>query len=203
MARRFFRKLVPDEAKMRQNKVLRVFGSTLFNRRLWHLNRHSAALGAASGLFWAWIALPIQTPGAVATAIVGRGNVPLAMAFTWVSNPFTWLFCFWFDYEVGLKLTGAERVGDFKHHLNEIMNSGLVGGMGKAFGFLWDFYPMYVGGVAVGGVFAVGGYVAVRLLWRWHLVRRWRRRHDVRREANPALRLTSGFAHLHRKAAAR
>ena len=200
MPRRFFRKMMPDEAKMRKNRMMRVFGSTLLNRRLWHLNRHSAAWGAASGLFWAWIALPIQTLGAVAMAILGRGNVALAMAFTWLSNPFTWALCFWFDYEVGLRITRAQRVGNFKATLGDIMDSGLIGGMKKAGGFLVEFYPMYVGGVVVGGVFAVLGYVGVRLLWRWHVVRRWHRRHDDRRKTDPALRLTSGLAHLHRAA---
>ena len=200
MARKLFRKFMPDEAKMRQNRALRLFGSTLLARRLWQLNRHSAAWGAASGLFWAWIALPVQTFGAVATAFLGRGNVPLSMALTWVSNPFTWLPCFWLGYVVGAWLLGVEAMhwADFKKVLAEIMDSGLVEGTRRTGSFLVRFYPMYVGGAIIGLVNGALGYVAVRLLWRWHLVRRWNRRHDTRRKANPALRLTSGFAHLHR-----
>src|SRR5688572_3632838 len=100
MARHLFRKIVPSEQTMRQTRSLRVFGNTLLNRRLWHLNRHSTAWGVASGLFWAWIPLPIQTIAAVGMAIAGRGNIALAMAFTWVSNPLTLIPCFLLSYTV-------------------------------------------------------------------------------------------------------
>ena len=202
MPRRFFRKIMPDEAKMRQNWALRLFGSTLLSRRLWVLNRHSVAWGSASGMFWAWIALPIQTVGAVATAVAGRGNVPLGMAFTWISNPLTWLPCFWIDYRLGVWLTRGEPLHwtVFKGKVGDIMSSGLIGGLQKTGGFLVSFYPMYVGGAVIGAVTGTITYFAIRVLWRWNLVRRWHRRHDDRRRVNPALRLTSGFAHLYRRA---
>jgi uncharacterized protein (DUF2062 family) len=136
-------------------------------------------------------------------SLLGRGNVPLAVAFTWVSNPLTWVPCFWLAYLVGLPLTPAEPVEDLKPMIREAMDAGFVAGMWQAGGFLLDnlprLYPMYIGGVILG--FATGGsaYVFVNLLWRIRIVRRWHRRHHERRKLNPKQMLTSGFAHLARR----
>lgn len=204
MARRFFRKIVPSEQTMREIRTMRLFGTTLLNRRLWHLNRHSTAWGVACGLFWAWILLPAQTIAAVACAILGRGNVALAMAFTWVSNPLTMLPCFVVSYYVGLFVTGAEPVHGLKDQMHEAMEAGLVEGVVISCRLLWQnlpqLYPLYVGGIVVGTVSALAGYAAVKLTWRWNIARRWKHRHDTRRGFNPALRISSGFAHLHRLA---
>ncbi len=202
MARRLFRKIVPSEQKMRESRVLRVFGKTLLNRRLWHLNRHSTAWGIGSGLFWAWIALPIQTLGAVAMAIAGRGNVALAMAFTWVSNPLTWVPCFLLSYYVGLKLTGAEPIQGLRQQVRSAMDAGPIEGLSLSAQMLWTdlpkLYPMFIGGFVIGAVTGMIGFATVKLTWRWNIVRRWHNRHQTRRRFNPALRLTSGFAHLAR-----
>lgn len=204
MARRVFRKLMPSEEKLRGNRMLRLFGSTLFAKRLWQLNRHSVAWGVACGIFWAWIAVPLQTLGAVMFALVGRGNVPLAMAFTWISNPLTWVPCFLLAYEVGLFLTGADRVGGFRQQIQAVMGAGVIDGAWDTARFLTNnllrLYPMYIGGVVLGVVTGGIGYAAVHLGWRWHVARRWQHRHEQRRKLNPAHRLTSGFAHLARLA---
>ena len=194
MPRRYFRKLMPPEDALRGNRVLALFGATVLNRRLWQLNRHSSAMGAAAGVFWAWIALPGQTIGAIATAIVGRGNVPLATAFTWVSNPLTWLPCFWLAYEVGLPITPAERI-DVWAVVEPVMHGDLIGGTKRVIADLPRLYPMYVGGALLGAVTGAVTYLSVSLLWKWHVARRWRRRHDQRRTTTP---LNGGFAHLAR-----
>ena len=202
MPRHLFRKIVPSEHKMRQNWVVRLFGATLLSRRFWHLNRHSTAWGVASGLLFAFIPLPIQTIAAVSSAIIGRGNVALAVAFTWVSNPLTWLPCFMLSYRIGRLITGAPAIPNLSEQVKQVMDAGLVDGTGLAMQMLWEdlghFYPLIVGGVVLGMIAAIPAYVLVKLAWRWHVVRRWHTRHHQRRRFNPAQRLTSGFAHLHR-----
>lgn len=204
MARRVFRKLMPDEQQLRGNRMLRLFGSTLFHKRLWQLNRHSVAWGVACGVFWAWIALPIQTIAAALCALIRGGNVPLAMAFTWVSNPLTWVPCFLLAYEVGVVLTGAEHVGGFRQQIETIMGAGLIDGTWMTAKFLTSnllqLYPMYVGGVVIGAMTGGLSYAAVHFGWKWHVARRWKHRHEQRRKLNPAHKLTSGFAHLARLA---
>lgn len=202
MARHLFRKIVPSEQTMHSHRLLRIFGKTLLNRRLWHLNRHSTAWGVGAGLFWAWIGLPIQTIGAAAMAIAGRGNLALAVAFTWVSNPFTWIPCFLLSYYVGLFLTGAEPIHDLRAQIQQAVDAGPIEGIVLSARMLWadlpQLYPLLVGGFAIGTVSGIVGFVVVKLVWRWNIVRRWHSRHQVRTRLNPAQRLTSGFAHLAR-----
>ena len=194
MPRRHFRKLMPAEGAVRDNRLLRVLGSTVLHKRFWQLNRHSTAWGVACGVFWAWIALPLQTVGAVLAAAAGRGNVPLAMAFTWLSNPVTWLPCFWLAYEVGLPLTPAEPI-HVRGLVGDVMDGGPVGGTKLLLAELPRLYPMYVGGVVLGGITGAASYLAVSYFWRWHVARRWRRRHAARGLPE---RFTTGFAHLAR-----
>ncbi len=204
MARRLFRKLMPQERFVSGNPVLRFFGKTILNKRLWHLNRHSAAVGAASGVFWAWICLPVQTLGAVTTAWIGRGNVPLSMAFTWVSNPLTWLPCFWLAYKVGLPFTPAEEI-DIKALIRPLMD-GEWSTAGRL--FLHDLpqlYPMYIGGTILGLMTGGLTYAVVSLMWRWHVGRRWRKRHslfvsDKPRPLSRGIAALSRLRHLKRPA---
>ena len=195
MARKLFRKLMPQERFVSGNPLLRWLGFALHSRRLWHLNRHSAAVGAASGMFWAWICAPVQTIGAVSTAWFGKGNVPLAMAFTWVSNPLTWVPCFWLAYEVGLPFTPATRV-DVRSLVRRIMDGDLSTAFGMFMRDLPQLYPMYIGGVLLGLVTGGLTYGIVSVLWRWHVGRRWRHRHEERRKLNPLAKLSGGIGAL-------
>ncbi|MEM1013848.1 MAG: DUF2062 domain-containing protein [Planctomycetota bacterium] len=201
MARRIFRQLIPVKRAINGgNPLLSLFGSLLLHPRLWHVNRHSAAIGAASGVFWAWICAPVQTVGAFLMSVWGKGNVPIAMAFTWVSNPLTWVPCFWLAYEVGLPLTPAERVDGFGTLVSEAMDAGLIDGFVVTGQFLFEnlpqLYPIYVGGVILGIISASATYVAVNTMWRWHVGRRWRRRHAERSLADRPL--SRGLAALGR-----
>jgi uncharacterized protein len=61
----------------------------------------------AAGLFVAFIPLPIQTICALAVAILLRGNVMIAAACTWISNPITFIPINVMLFRVGQTLTGA------------------------------------------------------------------------------------------------
>ncbi len=198
MPRRYLRKWMPAQSDARKHPLLWMLGSAVFNKRLWHLNRHSAAFGAACGVFWAWICCPVQTVGAVASSFLGRGNVAISMLFTWISNPLTWVPCFWLAYEVGLPLTPAERI-DFRGVVGRVMDGGIVGGTKVLLAELPQLYPMYVGGVLLGIVTGLLAYLLVSVTWRWHVGRRWRKRHAVRQRTNPKLKIGGGLASLARR----
>jgi uncharacterized protein (DUF2062 family) len=135
-------------------------------------------------------------------AIAGRGNIALAMAFTWVSNPLTWIPCFLLSYYLGLFLTGTEQIHGLKQQVQQAMDAGPIDAIPLTARMLWEdlpqLYPLFVGGFAIGAVSGILGFAVVKLTWRWNIVRRWHSRHQHRRRLNPAQRLTSGFAHLAR-----
>jgi len=62
---------------------------TLMNPAIWHLNRRSAAGGAAVGLFVSWLPLPLQMVVAAVLAVILRVHVPVAVVMVWFTNPLT------------------------------------------------------------------------------------------------------------------
>lgn len=100
-----FKKWLPKRHELQQHNSLRCFGPGLFNPQLWHLNRCSVAKGVAAGLLVAFIPLPIQMLSATLIAILLQGNIPIAIAITWISNPFTFLPITFFIYKIGQYIT--------------------------------------------------------------------------------------------------
>ena len=101
MPKKLFKKYLPSAEKIKQQKLINLFGSLLHDGNLWHLNRRSARGAFAVGLFWAWIPMPFQMLAAAATAIPLRVNMPLTLALVWTSNPLTMPIMFYLSYLIG------------------------------------------------------------------------------------------------------
>ena len=68
------------------------------------------ARGLAAGIFCGCFPIfGLQTLVGIALASVVRGNHLLAAAGTWISNPFTYLPLYWFNYQIGALLLGPGR----------------------------------------------------------------------------------------------
>ena len=68
------------------------------------------ARGLAAGIFCGCFPLfGLQTLLGIALATVLRGNHLLAAAGTWISNPFTYVPLYWFNYQLGCRLLGDGR----------------------------------------------------------------------------------------------
>ena len=68
------------------------------------------ARGLAAGVFCGCFPLfGLQTVLGIALASILKGNHLLAAVGTWISNPFTYLPLYWFNYTVGCKLLGQLR----------------------------------------------------------------------------------------------
>lgn len=63
--------------------------SPMFDRELWHPCRETVSSGLAIGLFFAMLPIPGQMILAALGTVKLRGNVPIAIAACWVSNPIT------------------------------------------------------------------------------------------------------------------
>ncbi len=168
MPRKFIKRYMPDHNKIRAHKSLRIFGTLLHDPNLWHLNRRSVSAGIAIGLFVAFLPLPLHMLIAAALAIPLRANLPLAVGTVWINNPFTMVPFYYLGYHLGAGLMGSSAVphaADFNPGIDWLLNEG------------WDILePMMLGGLIVGLICALLGYVGVRLLWRWHVVHRLRAR---------------------------
>ena len=171
--RRQIKKYLPDPSAISDNPWLRPFRSSLLHPRLWHLNRHSAAGAVAAGLFCGLIPGPLQMLGAALCALLFRVNLPLAMFVTLYTNPLTIVPLYVVAYQIGRWLTGttefiappAFNPGDMLAWTQAIQTWMLAAAK-----------PLALGLVVLAASLAIAGYFATRALWRWYLIRHWRRR---------------------------
>lgn len=181
--RKHLRRYLPDPQSLQQHRWLGLLGPALSHPRLWHLNRHSAAGGIATGLFCGLIPGPFQMPGAALCAILFRVNLPLAVVTTLYTNPFTLVPLYLLAYEIGSLFLPQE--GNFVEppqfalatlpQWTRAMGEWMLG-LGK---------PLGLGLLILAVVLALAGYFLIRLAWRIYLIRAWGRRRRVRSAARP------------------
>jgi uncharacterized protein len=181
MPRKYFRKYLPSHESVRGNRYIGILGSTLHHPNLWHLNRRSVAGGVAIGMLCGMIPGPIQMFSAAILAVILRVNLPVAMAATWYTNPFTVVPLYYLAYKIGTLITGdasgaaapppihfsLDNIGDWIWILGEWSMA-----LGK---------PFVVGLCTLGAALSVVSYFAVRGAWRLYIVTAWRQRQRARR----------------------
>lgn len=163
--------MLPHDSTFREHQHLRVLGKRLHEPNLWHLNRRSVAGAVATALFVAWLPIPGQMLVAAIAAVMLKLNLPISVAGVWITNPITIPPMSFVAYQLGAWVMGrpAETVSfelSFRWLLDELGNIGL---------------PILVGAVILGVISALLGHLAVRLLWRLHVVKHWRERKKRRR----------------------
>ncbi|RUO81504.1 DUF2062 domain-containing protein [Idiomarina tyrosinivorans] len=171
MARKFIKRFMPDHEKIRHHKGLKIFGTLLHDANLWHLNRRSASGAFAVGLFYAFVPVPFQMLLAAATAIPLRVNLPLAVGLVWVSNPITMPPLFYLCYLVGSAVL-QQPPSHFQFELSWAWLGESISTIGPAF---------LLGCAIFGTVSSLVGYFGIRWLWRYSVVRAWRKRHNSTR----------------------
>jgi uncharacterized protein (DUF2062 family) len=182
MPRKYFRKYLPDAARVRSHRMIAMFGSLLHDPNLWHLNRESVAGGVAIGLFAGLVPGPFQMLVAALLAVPLRKNLPVALLTTLYTNPFTIVPLYLLAYEYGKLLLGVDHraavVAPFQMDWSHLLDSlrGLTAwslSLGK---------PLAVGLVALALTLAALGYFGVHLAWRAYVVLAWRARKRRRRQ---------------------
>ena len=146
---------------------------------MWHINRRSASLAVALGIFCAFIPVPFQMLIAAAAAIWIRVNILIAVPMVWVSNPVTMGPMYYFCYLVGVEILG-ERAHPFDFELSFawLLNELSV---------IWQ--PFLLGCLVVGLITSVSCFLLVRILWHLHILNhikvRAARLHNRRRRKHP------------------
>jgi len=180
VARKFLRKFLPDGDAVRGNKHLAWLGRWLHHPNLWHLNRDSVAGGVAIGLFAGLVPGPLQMLTAVLLAIPLKKNLPVALATTFYTNPFTIAPLYLLAYGYGRLLLGAGDPSAEVRHFEWDWSHWLDSAEALA---LWAFSlgkPLAVGLVALALTLAAAGYFTVHLVWRAHVLCAWRARRQRR-----------------------
>lgn len=137
------------------------------------------------GIVCAWIPLPSQMLIAAACAILFRVNLPLSIALTWISNPFTMLPILYSSYCIGSLIFGVPMldITQIKHIIIQLTTS-LFGDSASAVPTQYHFNlgALLVGLLIEAVVLGAIGNILVKLLWRWHVVRDLRERQIQRKQ---------------------
>lgn len=178
---------LPSREYIENNGCLRFLETHIRDRNLWHFNRRSVPRATAIGLFCAYLPMPFEMLPAAIGAIVFSANLPLSLAWVWISNPLTWIPLYTPAYLLGAKLLGVSVVP-----LEQIT----LGLLGSQLAALW------LGCLIVGTSLAVVGYWAMRILWRIKVISSWkdrRHRHRLKAALKKAKTQVVSAAKKHRK----
>ena len=174
MMKKRFQKWLPRHKDVADHKQIQIFKQWLKDPNLWHINRYSVATAFSVGLFCAIIPLPMQMLIAAGLSILFRGNLLIAVALTWVTNPLTAIPVIIFNYEVGALILNMEAIPiDFGDDFN------MFNGWRHIKSILG---PFLLGCLIVSVTVAFLGNLFVRGLWRFYVVRHWRGRHERRQK---------------------
>ncbi len=166
MPKQFISKHLPKASTVTKHRSLRWLGSILHDSNLWHLNRRSVASAVFAGIFACFLPIPMQMVLAAGFAIFLHGNLPLAIALTWISNPLTYAPIYYLCYRFGLVLLGQPH--------DPASLEWSVNSMGDNLAQV--IVPLMTGCLVAGTAFGATGYFIVRLIWRFHVQHTWFKR---------------------------
>ncbi|MBQ74680.1 MAG: ATP-binding protein [Gammaproteobacteria bacterium] len=161
-----FSKYLPTKERLREIKSLRFLGEMIFDPNLWHLNLHSISYAALFGLFCCFLPIPFQMIPCALLCIWVRCNIPLALAFAWISNPITMPPMMYFAFKIGTHLLGQN---------NQVESIDLsLEWLAAQMAIVWQ--PLLLGSLACGVTAGLVGFATVHLFWRLRLSKYWRKR---------------------------
>ena len=183
MPRKLFRKFLPSHESIKENRHIARLGPWLQHHNLWHLHRRSVAGGVAAGLFAGLIpgSNPVQFLAAALIAVAFKVNLPIAVAVTLYSNPFTIVPLYYTAFKLGTLVLwrGDDDLPDLALALE---GKGFREWLPAALDWLASAgKPLLVGLPLLAAVLAVIGYFLMDAVWRVHVRMAWRRRQQLRR----------------------
>ena len=174
LVRSFMKRHAPTRDEVLESRWLRPFGSRIRQSDLWRFTRRSVPRGVAVGLFIGiFLMVPgLQIIGAALASVPFRGNIPIAAAMTFLSNPATTPFFIIAAINVGNRLGYRADLTAY----DELWRSDA--GLGRWIGWLLsDAAPALLSGLAIIGLaFALVGYLVSLIGWRLWVGRKWRSR---------------------------
>ena len=173
-ADRWVKNNMPSREQLAESRWMKPFGSRILHSEFWRFTRRSVPRGVAMGLFvGVFFLIPgVQIIGAALFCVPVRGNIPIAAGMTFLTNPFTTPFLILASLPIG-NLFGFHADG------------GAITGMYERSApisewLAWlasDAAPALVIGLfIIALVSALIGWLISIFVWRWWVVRKWRRR---------------------------
>lgn len=170
MSKKLFRRLVPPPSKQAESPAYRWLAPLIRDPYLFHINRRSVSLAFLIGLFCAFLPMPGQSLVAAPLALLIRANLPISVALVWLTNPITMPPLLYLSYRLGSWLLGSPPLD-----LHFYLDWEWFAQQGKAI-----LGPLALGSIIMGIMAGIVGFLGVRGLWRWSVVRNWEARRKRR-----------------------
>jgi uncharacterized protein (DUF2062 family) len=162
----------PTRESLEQISWIRPFAHRVLEPSLWRFTRRSVPRGVALGIIVGiFLMIPgIQVAGAALLALPCRANVPIAMAMTFLSNPFTTPFILYSAIVAGNHFVGGHV--DISTINTMIAESAT---MGEWVQWLASSAApaLLIGLFVISTVLAALGYLASSFLWRYWIAHKW------------------------------
>ena len=173
--------IVPTREALEKNRWLRPFARGVLRADLWRFHRRSVPRAIALGFFLAVLIPFAHSFFAALLAVVFRANVPVAVAATWISNPFTWIVMWPLAYRLGQMLLGLDAMLGYHPFAvaapDMIGRVSVVGGHHVVSAHLSEMGLTVACGLLAEAVLVSSiGYVIATLGWRLMVARRRRGR---------------------------
>lgn len=171
MPRRLLQRYMPHPDTLKRTRSLRFMSHFMANTSLWVLTRHSVSNAFMVGLFCALLPIPFQMVLAALGAWLLRCNLPLSVGLVWLTNPLTMPIVFYGNYRLGAWLLDIPP----RHIPDHLTTQWIAARMA-------EILPVLLfGSLVAATVVGLSSNLIVRLLWRWQVVRNWKRRGQRRR----------------------
>lgn len=171
---RFMDRHAPSREEVMESRWLRPFGQRVRQSDLWRFTRRSVPRGVFAGLFIGiFLMIPgLQIVGAALLCMPLRGNIPIAAAMTFLSNPATTPFFLVASLEVGSRLGFHADLASF-----EALRTSHAS-LGRWFQWLLsDAAPAMMSGLfMIGLAVALAGFLVSLVGWRLWVARKWKQR---------------------------
>lgn len=167
----WLRAAMPKREELEDNRFVAPFAR---RQELWRFTRRSVPRGVAVGLLVGIFALipGIQIVGAALMCVLCRGNIPIAAAMTFLSNPATTPFILIASIFLGNRLGFHADTATFL----QLYDKG-AGLREWAYWLLSDAAPALLVGLFIISVVAASiGYLIASFGWRWWIGRKNRQR---------------------------
>jgi uncharacterized protein (DUF2062 family) len=170
---RFLHKNAPSREEVLRSPWLKPFGERIRHSELWRFTRRSVPRGVFAGLLIGiFLMVPgIQIVGAALLCVPLRGNIPIAAAMTFLSNPLTTPFFLYAAIEVGSWIGFHTNLATFMALRGKSISLWVQW-------LLSDAAPALVSGLFLIGLgVAFAGYIVSLVGWRWWVGHKWRQRY--------------------------
>lgn len=164
---------MPTREQLEKSRWLRPFSKSVLRPELWRFTRRSVPRGVALGLFIGVIIPMAHFVVAALLAVFVRANVPMALAATFIGNPFTVAGIWWLAYRIGEAMLHADAMTQVAPMAAAMQQTQADQFLTRLTGAGED---TALGLLVVASVLATVGYVLAAWIWRGVVMRRRRDR---------------------------